>query len=80
MKFKLPSLSMGKLFKRNEYDPTQFQTINEKWDETFSSSINVTKNIASASNFQNYNLLLEENFNCMMKKLQQFNDMLPNIK
>ena len=75
-KLKFPSIMLGKLFKRKEYDPTQFQTINEEWDETTAGS----SNVSAIGRHQNHNLPLEEKINLIKQKLELYDESLPNLK
>ncbi len=79
-KLKFPSITLGNLFKRKEYDPTQFQAINEEWDETTSGSSNASSNVSAAGSYQNPNLPLAERIEQKKKELQQFDEALPNLK
>ncbi len=79
-KLKFPSITLGNLFKRKEYDPTQFQTINEEWDETTTGSNNAKSNVSGAGRYQNPNLPLEEKIILIKQKLELFDESLPNLK
>ncbi|MBK8808687.1 MAG: hypothetical protein IPO21_19440 [Bacteroidales bacterium] len=79
-KLKFPSITLGSLFKRKEYDPTQFQTINEEWDENTSGSRNTKSNAIAAGRYQNPNLPLEQKINLIKQKLEIFDESLPNLK
>lgn len=79
-KLKFPSITLGNLFKRKEYDPTQFQTINEEWDETTSGRSNTKSNVSATGSYQNPNLPLAERIEQKKKELQQFDEALPNLK
>lgn len=79
-KLKFPSITLGNLFKRKEFDPTQFQTINDEWDETASGSSNAKSNVSATGRYKNSNLLLEEKINLIKQKLELFDESLPNLK
>lgn len=79
-KFKFPLFTLGSLFNRKEYDPTQFQTINDEWDETTSGSNNAKSNVSAAGMYQNPNLPLEEQINLITQRLEMFDKALPNLK
>jgi len=75
-KFKF-TFPLANLFKRKEYDPTQFQTINDKWDETTSG--NTINNISAEGRYKNSNLLLDE-IEHIKQKLDLFDKSLPSLK
>lgn len=78
-KLKFPVIRLGNLFKRKEYDPTEFQSINQSWDET-SSANNTQASVSDSGKFQNPNLPLEEKINQVMQKLELFEKSLPDLK
>jgi len=74
---KFPIFTLPNLFKRKAYDPTTFQTINDKWDEiTVSDPVN---NISANGMYRNQDLLLER-INLVKQKLELFDESLPNLK
>ena len=77
-KFKFPSITLGGLFKRKEYDPTEFQNINEVWDETTTGSTVTQSNVSATGKFQNTGFL--EKASIIEQKLKEFDDALPTLK
>ena len=79
-KLKLPTMSLGNLFKRKSFDPTQFQNINEEWDKTPSLGTDVNKTVTSAGKFQNHKLPLSDQIDEVKQKLALFDEALPSLK
>lgn len=79
-KVKFPSFQLRNLFKREQYDPTKFKTINDDWDETTSGSGNANSNISATGVYQNSDLPLEQQINLIKQRLEMFDKTLPVIK
>ena len=75
-KFKFSLFST--LFRRNEYDPTRFEKINEVWDEKTSGNEQI-QNITNTGLYQNKDLLFEQQVNNLMQKLEQYEKTLPDL-
>ncbi|HBX51704.1 MAG: hypothetical protein A2275_15215 [Bacteroidetes bacterium RIFOXYA12_FULL_35_11] len=78
--FQFITFLKGRFFKREEYDPTKFETINDGWDETTCSTAIAGKNSSATGQFQNPNLPLETQLEIVKKKLEIFDELLPNLK
>lgn len=75
-KLKFPVIKLGNLFKRKEYDPTEFQNINQKWDETSAGST-TQSNVSAGGKFQNEGFL--EKAKEVEQRLKEFDEGLQNL-
>lgn len=71
--------SLGSFFKRKAFDPTEFQTINEIWDETTSGNSSDINNVSATGTYRNTGLPLAERIKQAVKELEELDNSLPNL-
>jgi len=75
----IPTFRLGSFFKREKFDPTQFSSINETWDENTYNGGNTTTSVTTTRQYQNLNLPLEEQIKLKTQELEQFDKALPSL-